>query len=270
MIKRISEQIGDFSKNLVESTADLVLFRIYLGTSWKTVGETSKLKNGGGDSPAFDQAQFEGLEGSFPPLPSLTPAKIARALRFCLKNNLIEIRSSGELAMTEAGGARLDQLFPAYQKERPWGKQIYLINYDIPVGKNSDRDALRLFLKEQLGCALLQSSVWITPFDPGKKMADFVRKRGLEERVVVSVLQGELDLAKVYGLDDLNRRYQEFIKGLEDREGPATFANVAGDKMRLAFDYFSILKDDPQIPFELLPKDWLGDRAQELFEGLFF
>lgn len=259
---RISEEIAKFSQNLVQSAADLVLFRVYLGTSFRAVGETPKLKIGRGDSPAAEAALFEVLEDYFPELPKLTPLKIARALRFLRKNHLIEVVKDSALGITEAGGARLDKLFPVYQKERRWDREIYLVNYDIPVGKNSARDALRLFLKNELKCALLQSSVWVTPFDPSQKLAAFAKKRGLSEWVVVSVLQGELNLAKVYGLGELNRRYQEFIKGLEGQ--------AETDRMRLAFGYFSILRDDPQLPFELLPKDWLGDRAQELFEGLFF
>lgn len=265
---KISEKVAKFSHNLLQSSADLVLFRVYLGAPWKTIGSVGE-RFGGGDSPSEPETLlWSGLEASFPEIPQLTPPKIARALRFLLKGNFVELSKSVTPVITEAGGARLDQLFPVYQKERKWDGQIYLVNYDVPVGKNSDRDALRLFLKNNLGCALLQSSVWVTPYDPSKKLDSFAKKRGLRERVAVSVLLGKLDLAKVYGLDELNRRYQGFIRGLDGTKGREGQEGI--DRMRLAFDYFAVLKADPQIPFELLPKDWLGDRAQELFEGLFF
>ncbi len=56
-------------------------------------------------------------------------------------------------------------------------------------------------------------------------------------------------LVRVYELDKLNDRYKEW---LEECDG--------GSIDRWAVMYFlSILKDDPQLPFALLPKWWKGD-----------
>jgi len=254
---KVSEKIAKFSKNLVTSAADLVLFKIYLGAGWKLVGESD------------GEGSWEGLEEVFPDLPELTVQKVLRALRFLLKQGYIELApSEAHLVpqITEEGGKRLDSIFPVYQKERPWDGKFYLINYDIPVGKNSQRDALRLFLKEGLGCEMLQSSVWMTPYNPTKKLNAFVGKRGLKEAVVLSVLLDEWALpavTEIYGLEEINRRYRGFIEGVEGLGDRV-------EKMRLAFEYFAILRDDPQLPFELLPEEWVGAKAQELFEKLFF
>jgi DNA-binding transcriptional regulator PaaX len=250
---RTSGKIAKFSQNLLTTAADLVLFRIYLGADWKLVGE----------------AGWRGLENAFPEVPQLTAGKVLRALRFLLKHNYIELApQEAHLVpqITEEGGKRLDGTFPVYQKERPWDGKFYLINYDVPVGKNSKRDALRRFLKEELGCEMLQSSVWITPYDPTKPLRKFVEKRKLSERVVVSVLLEDWapsSVNDIYGLEEINRRYREFtgrVEGMGD----------GVKKMTLAFEYFSILRDDPQLPFELLPDDWPGAEAQEVFEQLFF
>ena len=255
---KVSEEIVKFSKNLVSSAADLVLFKIYLGVPWKLVGESD------------GEGSWEGLEGSFPGVPELTPRKIKRALRFLLKHGHIELSPSEAhlvLQITEEGGKHLDALFPIYNKERSWDKQFYLVNYDIPVGKNSVRDALRLFLKG-LGCALLQSSVWMTPYNPTKALSAFVEKRNLSDCVVVSVLLDEWTspaVAEIYGFKEINRRYQEFVESVNDLKDVKD-----GERMILAFEYFAVLSDDPQLPFELLPEDWAGAKAQELFEKLFF
>ena len=253
---KISEKITEFSKGLISSAADLVLFKIYLGVDWKLVGESE------------GEGMWQGLGESFPEIPKFDARKILRALRFLLKRGYIELApSEAHLVpqITEEGGKRLDSIFPVYQKERPWDQKFYLINYDVPVGKNSQRDALRLFLKG-LGCVMLQSSVWLTPHNPLERLSKFVEQKGLADSVVVSVLLDEWGapaVAEVYRLEEINRRYREFterVEGLGDRV----------EKMELAFGYFAILRNDPQIPFELLPQDWVGGQARELFEKLFF
>ena len=267
---KVSEEIAKFSKNLITSAADLVLFKIYLGADWKLVGDPPEADLSGGEGT------WRGLGESFPDLPKFDARKILRALRFLLKQGYIELApSEAHLVpqITEEGGKRLDSIFPVYQKERPWDEKFYLVNYDIPVGKNSQRDALRLFLKS-LGCVMLQSSVWLTPYNPLEVLSKFVEQKGLADSVVVSILLDEwafggrevsVVLNEIYGLEEINRRYREFvesIKGLEDIKDD--------ERMTLAFEYFAILNADPQLPFELLPQDWAGANAQELFEKLFF
>lgn len=257
---KIAEKIAKFSRGLLTSASDLALFKIYLGADWKLMGESAT---------GEPEGEWQGLGGAFPDLPELTAQKILRALRFLLKQGYIELaQSEAHLVpqITEAGGKRLDSIFPVYQKERPWDKKFYLVNYDVPVGKNSQRDALRNFLKG-IGCVMLQSSVWLTSYNPAKELKKFIEKRNLSERVVVSVLLDEwAPLPDVYGLEEVSRRYREFL----ERVGPAPRGVQGKDKMVLAFEYFSILKDDAQLPFELLPEGWAGDKAQEVFEGLFF
>ena len=267
---RISEKISEFSKNLISSAADLVLFKIYLGADWKLVGDPPSARGGSEADSSDGEGEWRGLGEAFPEIPKLDAQKTLRALRFLLKQGYIELASSeAHLApqITEEGGKRLDSIFPVYQKERPWDQKFYLVNYDIPVGKNSQRDALRLFLKN-LGCVMLQSSVWLTPYNPTKELNTFVEKRGLKEAVVVSVLLDEWNPPPdVYRLEEINRRYREFVdpalRGVQGKEGEV-------DKMELAFEYFAILNADPQLPFELLPQDWAGAQAQEVFEKLFF
>jgi DNA-binding transcriptional regulator PaaX len=271
---RISEKIAEFSQNLIATAADLVLFKIYLGADWKLMGESD------------GEGTWEGLAGTFVDLPAgrqglpeLTPAKTLRALRLLLKQGYIELApQEAHLVpqITEAGGKRLDEIFPVYQKERPWDGKFYLVNYDIPVGKNSQRDALRNFLKDELGCVMLQSSVWLTPYDPTKALGKFVEKRNLTDSVVVSVLLEDwapASVAEIYGLGEINKGYRGFTEkygGDWGDRGPAPHGVRGKDKMELAFEYFAILRDDPQLPFELLPEDWAGAQAQEVFEKLFF
>ena len=171
-----------------------------------------------------------------------------------VKNSLLEPE------ITSLGKKRISSLLPFYIKSRPWDGNLYLVTYDIPTKHNADRDTLRRFLKK-IGCGLLQESIWITPYNPTKIIQEFVRKRGLEGTILVSVLGkggsiGEMTLVElveeVYKLSDLNSRYQKF---LVDTDSKAIAQEHA------LFCYLSILEDDPQLPFNLLPEDWVGDKA---------
>ena len=62
---------------------------------------------------------------------------------------------------------------------------------------------------------------------------------------------------RVYKLDQLNQRYSEFIFWV--RKGRL-------DKKQIAFKFLSILADDPQLPFDILPYNWLGNKAYKLFK----
>ena len=168
--------------------------------------------------------------------------------------------------ITQAGRTRLTQLLPQYNETRTWDKHLYLISYDIPEAKKPDRDNLRRVLKT-LGCGLLQESVWLTPYNPKEILESFVAKNNLIGQVLVSDLGangtiGEEDnrglVSRAYQLDDLNRRYQEFINQWTPNKPPLEMLSY----------FFSILKDDPQLPFALLPDDWLGESAWELAKSM--
>ena len=164
------------------------------------------------------------------------------------------------LKITKLGADRLKRTMPLYEEKRPWDGKLYLITYDVPEDKRNERDYLRDQLK-QLGCALLQKSVWVTPYNPKKIIADFVKQRGLIGLVLVSELRegsgiGGKDILtaveRVYKLDQLNDEYLEFLEKAR--------TNKLGS-IKLIMTYLSILKKDPQLPFELLPRTWCGDDA---------
>lgn len=162
--------------------------------------------------------------------------------------------------ITEAGKRRLASLLPIYDEKRVWDGRMHLVTYDIPELRRPDRDALRDVLR-QIGAGLLQDSVWITPYNPVDTLRTFIEERKLTGSVIVSDMGrdgaiGEEDLkqlvVRVWRLDLINDRYQEWLEEF----------NRSGELDQwLLTSYLSILRDDPQLPFSLLPKRWKGDRA---------
>ena len=77
-------------------------------------------------------------------------------------------------------------------------------------------------------------------------------------------------MARWWDLDELHARYAEFL----DRQGPvrdvaeATPARAFADYVRLLTDWRRLPYADPGLPLELLPADWNGARAADLFGEL--
>lgn len=165
--------------------------------------------------------------------------------------------------ITEAGKKRLASIIPVYDEKRAWDGRMHLVTYDVPEKKRLEREALRDVLRG-LGAGLLQDSVWITPYNPIDTLRTFIDTHHLEGSVIVSDLGkdgaiGEEDLAslvvRVWRLDFVNDRYEEWLKEYKRSDELDQW---------LVTEYLSILRDDPQLPFSLLPKWWKGDRAYRL------
>lgn len=169
--------------------------------------------------------------------------------------------------ITEYGKKRMEETIPSYNKVRPWDKKIYLITYDIPEVARVRRNKFRSFLL-QINSKLIQESTYINIYNPRKLISDFISNNKIPGMIMISDIGqdggiGETTiqdfLVRVYSLEKLNDRYADFIKNAKSKSAP--FIN-------LLFEYLSILKDDPQLPFELLPRGWLGDKANVYYMEL--
>lgn len=164
------------------------------------------------------------------------------------------------IIITEAGEERIRRLIPKYQERRVWDRKIYLVTYDILESRRKDRNLLRQYLKK-MGAGLLQDSVWITPYNPKDIIRQFVVEKDLHGSVIVSDVGkdgsiGDESLVqlveRVYKLKELNNRYIKWYKDIK-KSGDINSYTV--------IKFLSILRDDPQLPFELLPSYWMGDKV---------
>ena len=78
----------------------------------------------------------------------------------------------------------------------------------------------------------------------------------------------------IWKLEELNERYSEFIGHYNPllsrlRREASTKGQEIGLlclKRRIEKDLAQILRNDPQLPNNLLPSDWRGEKAYQLFE----
>lgn len=193
---------------------------------------------------------------------------IKNAIQTARKRGWVKVvRRKALPEITAAGKKRLVALLPVYDEKRVWDERMHLVTYDIPEKRRLDREQLRAYLI-RIGCGLLQESVWVTPYNPIDTLRSFVEERRLKANVIVSDLGkdgsiGEEDLRsmiiRVYKLEELNIRYETWFEEVEDRGEVDHFAFVG---------YLAILKDDPQLPFALLPPWWKGEKAYQKVKGM--
>ena len=249
--KEVSEKVKEISEGVVANAVDLMLVSIYYSFEFAIAGYGYGWKAGYKAQDTRAGVNYKTLR---------------RAHAHLRQKGLVQyVKEKNVLPkITREGKKRLFSLMPRYDKKRVWNGRIYLVTYDLPVANNKDRNLLREFLK-RIGCGMLQHSVWITPYNPIKLIEEFVMEKDLDkELILVSSLGkdgtiGGMELSElveqVYKLSELNYRYIEFMESVRRGKMP---------KDQIIFTYFSILKDDPQLPFKLLPEDWVGDEAYKL------
>lgn len=251
-----SKALKKFTKSVVATFTDAMLVSVFYGLEFSTGGYK------GANFWAASRKADKDLE-------AFNHETLARAFRHLRRRGLVQTfkESVKEPQITAAGKRRLEELVPRYDAKRAWDGILYLVTYDIPVEHNRDRNNFRYFLAK-IGCGMLQESLWITPYNPKKLIEEFIEERSLHGTILVSHMGkdgsvGDMELSElldsVYGLSELNSGYAKFISKCDS--GELT-------KSRAIFEFLSILEDDPQLPFELLPEDWVGDEAYRLFRKI--
>ncbi|MBI5619569.1 CRISPR-associated endonuclease Cas2 [Candidatus Gottesmanbacteria bacterium] len=246
------------SDGLLQTATDTVLFTLFL-----MLCSFGKSKTSVGTHQMFDEASLWLQDFNYKTIKNaITQLKHKKYISYPHKSTkeVIEI--------TEEGKQRLLNLIPQYRRKRSWDSRMYLVTYDVPESHKRHREFLRSFLK-RLGCAMLQESVWITPYNPRKTIQIFCKDYDLSGVVIVSdmgkdAVIGEIDIQSLirslYKLDKINDRYAKYIK---------LYGTVKKPRPILATAYLSILRDDPQLPHALLPNNWLGEKAHAIFHKFY-
>ena len=260
-IKRdeIKEKVLDLSCGLLASTIDLALFCVFQGIN---LGES---EYGAIGARKATEASTEDVLAC-----GINSQTIKRAIWKATHQKFIKRSKTNKnfFEITHEGLARLNSKIPLYKEKRPWDKHLYLVIYDIPEEEGRKRRILRDYLRK-IGCGMLQASVWLTLYNPKGVLEKLIKEHDLPGSIIVadvgekgSIGEEDLDdlVSRVYHLEDINERYKEFIKELKQPDL---------NKTQAYFLYLSILKDDPQLPFEILPYNWLGDKAHQYFTEAF-
>ncbi|MBI4066261.1 hypothetical protein HY411_00950 [Candidatus Gottesmanbacteria bacterium] len=255
--KTLSSHLLTLTDGLVGTVTNFVLLQLYIFVSLggvKTMGDASRM--------------VEEVHGM---LDTVNYDTIKRALYQLTKQGLVARPAKEDrlaLSITNLGKQRIKEVIPIYKTDRPWDGHTYLISYDIPKTANRSRDILREYIR-RTGGAILQESLWINPYNPRLLLETFTREHDIPGTILVSKLgiDGAIGnetlpelINRVYKIEGLSDAYEEFLQTYRQP--------TPVPKGKIALDYLSILKDDPQLPFPLQPNDFPAERAYTRYQAL--
>ncbi len=180
------------------------------------------------------------------------------------------------IKLLEDGAVRILQ-----PRHDPWDGQWHLLTYSIPESKRHLRRRLRQQLV-WLGFGSLNHATWISPRDLRAEVEQVVES--LRVTPYVELFSGgqlafssdEEIVTRGWDLEGLNEYYATFIDRYEPLFCECQARLETGDspesqecfrqRFMLVHEYRSSPYVDPNLPAELLPADWLGERATLLFQ----
>ena len=180
------------------------------------------------------------------------------------------------LELLEEGARRIFQ-----PRRDPWDGRWHLLTYSVPESKRDLRRRLRRRLL-WLGFGALNHATWISPRDLRVEVEQLVSE--LHACPYVDFFNAEYwgfsnakEIAgRCWDLEGLNKYYANFITRYEPLLQKCQALLAANDglapqecfaqRFMLIHEYRSSPYLDPNLPLELLPDDWLGEKAAQLFQ----
>jgi ring-1,2-phenylacetyl-CoA epoxidase subunit PaaA len=202
------------------------------------------------------------------------------ALRELVDANLVEPRRVGKLAvydLTAAGRRRLEEAADRIYQRRSlsWDGRWRLLSF---AGDDAtDPDATGALERELtwLGYGRLDSGLRVCPWDLGARLDAVLAKHGVTGTAehFTSELDGDNRAlaAEAYDLEELRDAHGEFIERFAPalEEDAPTGSDALRKRLELVHEWRKFLFIDPGLPRNLLPPDWQGDRAGDVFRELY-
>lgn len=200
------------------------------------------------------------------------------------REEFVKSRKSGKKAsysLTDLGKDSIEfKKYKPLSRKRNWDGQWHIVTFDIPEKFRYSRDVLRKTLLS-MDYGTLHTSVMISPYNMREEIKEMIKEYGIEDYVEFFSANYEgnkniKDLVpKIWDFKWLRRQYNKFIftykrelEGLkkEVEKGNGVDPSYAFLKRVEVADSFSrIVSTDPHLPEELLPDDWIGVKAEQVY-----
>ena len=161
--------------------------------------------------------------------------------------------------------------------ERPWSGRWTIVAFSVPEDQRQARPVLRTRLR-WLGFAPLYDGLWISPHPPTDEVnAVFDELEIKASTVFVGEIRdriGSNPPLSAWDLDELRRVYTDFIEEFSDLRRRVSNGDVGAAEGLVARTtimdrWRNMANVDPELPNELLPKDWPRDAARSLFVDVY-
>ena len=178
--------------------------------------------------------------------------------------------SAGALAILREGDARI------FRRRRATPEDGWVLAvFSVPESERHRRHVLRSELT-RLGFGMVAPGVWIVPAHPQDTTAETLRR--LELDAYADLFRADhlafgdpaAKIRRWWDLDELERQYESFIRAHQhwEQRGPCSGREAFAGYVRVLTDWRRLPYLDPGLPAELLPDDWVGIRAADLFFAL--
>ena len=155
-----------------------------------------------------------------------------------------------------------------------WDGQWRMVIYAVAEQERAERERLRRTLA-WLGFGPLSTATWISPHDRLDQVEQALPDDSTARVDLLTCRSrsraADLDMVeRCWDLKTVARDYQDLVARLEVLPPAAELASMPGrDALRLRIELVAGYRHfpfrDPDLPAELLPADWPGGRAHELF-----
>lgn len=219
--------------------------------------------------PAGGEAWLSVITGCMATLGFRGPA-VRTALHRMAAEGWVEPRKEGRYAayrLTERGVGRLEEAAARIYRLRSigWdGRWRLLLATDL-----TDPDVIAEL--EWMGYGRLQAGVWAHPHPHPDAAARLLRRAAVDATWVedAGVEDDHVLASRAWALDDLRREHEAFLAEWSDVVLPDDPADVLGMRLRLVHRWRSFLFLDPGLPADVLPDDWPGFEAAQLFAEVY-
>lgn len=159
-----------------------------------------------------------------------------------------------------------------------WNGAWSIVLLDIPP-RDKPADCVEQFTQsiEQLGYGRLNKGQWVSPYNFSGDVIELADKYFLKKEIFI--FQGNLQNKKsenvasqVWPVQELASKYKKYAHKMKKSASKLNAALNSGQVLTFLYLYgselFEIIQDDPQLPMELLPVDWLGPEVAYTFKEI--
>lgn len=154
---------------------------------------------------------------------------------------------------------------------RNWNGKWTMVAFSLPNEGSQERHALRSRLI-WAGFGLLQPGLWVAPDE--LDVTGIVEETGLAEFMTVMTGQPSAPtkpsevIERAFDLSAIANNYYEFLKEWDSLNPWSIWPDDLARQVVLHVDWLQLVRQNPRLPADYLPKDWPIFRAEHVFQHL--
>lgn len=194
---------------------------------------------------------------------------LRKEFSYAKSDGLLEFRLyySKKIPVLSAKGKLAIKTQLPFKKYSEWDQKWRLITLDLPQREQECKNLLIAEL-ERLGFAKIQKNTYLSPYPLLNIINRFSTDLGVRQHLVLAQVDELKDLdnlIKNWNVEEINLKYKNFIKSAKNSSKTSYWPLLA---KQLEQEFVDLYAQDPHLPTEILPKDWLGFEAYKVFKQI--